>query len=176
MYLNDPKQMKDIIGVIALLDLHGPTFYPTDKKSADARLVWAKKYLEDQVPHNRFHQFFAVHEVEAWLLSDPDLLPPQVKRALPPKAKHPEKVNFDEPPKKLLQRPYRKRPAAFTRTWCTARNSSQRDRRSLRTRSVRSSRPCLTRCLNWPGRWGCDRRDYQRYLSGGSEPYLSVSR
>jgi len=109
MYLNDPRQMKDILGVIALIDLHGPTFYPTDRKSADARLVWAKKYLEDRVQRDRFHQFFAVHEVEAWLLSDPDLLPPQVKRALPPKAKNPEKVDFDEPPKKLLQRLYREK-------------------------------------------------------------------
>ena len=43
MYLNDPKQKSEILGVIALLDLHGPTFYPSDKKSADARRIRGRR-------------------------------------------------------------------------------------------------------------------------------------
>jgi hypothetical protein len=41
MYLEGPSQ-KDIIGVIALLDLYGPTFYP--KKTALERYHWAKLF------------------------------------------------------------------------------------------------------------------------------------
>jgi hypothetical protein len=106
MYLGDPRQKGDILGVIALIDLHGPTIYPTNKTSAAARYDWAKAYLEKKVGLDKFHQFFAVHEVEAWLLSDPELFPLPVKRALSGRAQHPEDVNFDEPPKELLQRLY----------------------------------------------------------------------
>jgi hypothetical protein len=106
MYLNDPKQKSEILGVIALLDLHGPTFYPSHTKSADSRYKWAKAHLEKEVGLDKFRQFFAVHEIEAWLLSDPGLFPPAVKKALAGIVKSPEEVNFDEPPKKLLQRLY----------------------------------------------------------------------
>jgi hypothetical protein len=106
MYLNDPKQKSDILAVIALLDLHGPTFYPSHTKSAASRFNWAKAHLEKEVGLDKFHQFFAVHEIEAWLLSDPGLFPLAVKKALPGIARSPEAVNFDEPPKKLLQRLY----------------------------------------------------------------------
>ncbi len=106
MYLNDPKQKSEILGVISLLDLHGPTFYPSHAKSPAARHDWAKGHLEKEVGLDKFYQFFAVHEIEAWLLSDPDLFPPPVKKAFPAVVKTPEKVDFDEPPKKLLQRLY----------------------------------------------------------------------
>ncbi|MGH7491509.1 MAG: DUF4276 family protein [bacterium] len=108
LYLNRPD--KDaIIAAIALLDLYGPTFYPKDKKTAKERYEWAKKYLEMKVGQERFRQFFAVHETEAWLLSDPSLFPTDVKKALSKKIKSPEQVNFDEPPAKLLQRLYKEK-------------------------------------------------------------------
>lgn len=106
VYLNDPKQKSDILAVIALLDLHGPTFYSPHTKSAASRFNWAKAHLEKEVGLDKFHLFFAVHEIEAWLLSDPGLFPLAVKKALPAIVKSPEEVNFDEPPKKLLQRLY----------------------------------------------------------------------
>ncbi|MBI3463597.1 MAG: DUF4276 family protein [Planctomycetes bacterium] len=113
MHLNNPRGSAGIIAVIALLDLYGPTFYPPDKRTADARHDWAKRYLEREanrkVKDHRFHQFFAVHEIEAWLLSDPTILPSQIQTALPGRIQHPEQVNFDEPPKKLLTRLYRER-------------------------------------------------------------------
>ena len=75
----------------------------------EERLEWAKHELQRQANLDRFRVFFAVHELEAWLLSDPDLFPRSIKQALPGSAQHPESVNFDEPPSKLLERLYRGR-------------------------------------------------------------------
>ena len=102
LYLNNT----DVIAVIALLDLYGPTFYPKDKVTVADRYAWARADLEGKVGDPRFRQFFAVHETEAWLLSDPDLFPRAVKDALSARVQHPEEVNFDEPPSKLLGRLY----------------------------------------------------------------------
>jgi len=102
-------QEKDVIAVISLLDLYGPTFYPEHLKASDKKHDWAKKHIEDIVGHERFKQFFAVHEVEAWLLSKPDLFPNEIRSGLPGKIAKPETVNFDEPPAKLLDRLYQDR-------------------------------------------------------------------
>lgn len=105
MHLDGPDK-NDIIAVISSLDLYGPTFYPRNLQESKERYDWAKKDIEGKVQQSRFFQFFAVHEVEAWLLSDPDIFPVAVKRALPKKISHPEMVDFDEPPAKLLERLY----------------------------------------------------------------------
>lgn len=105
MHLNGPAK-DGIIAVIALLDLYGPTFYPKDIMDCEARFAWAKQHMEERVDNPRFFQFFAVHEVEAWLLSDPKIFPAEVKNAFPQKIQYPEKINFDEPPAKLLERLY----------------------------------------------------------------------
>jgi hypothetical protein len=107
-YLNSP-QSTEIIAVIALLDLYGPTCYPAHLDSVEQRLAWATNTLESRVCSERFRVFFAVHEVEAWLLSDPGLFPAPIRKALPVKAQQPETVNFDEPPARLLERLYRER-------------------------------------------------------------------
>jgi hypothetical protein len=96
----------DVIAVVALLDLHGPTFYPPDRTTVAERYQWAKAHIEKQADQPRFLQFFAVHEIEAWILSQPDLLPPAVRKKLPGKHEKPETVNFDEPPAYLLNRLY----------------------------------------------------------------------
>jgi len=106
LYLTGP-QKDDIVGVIALLDLYGPTFYPEDRATAQQRYDWAKEHLEARVNHVKFRQFFALHETEAWLLSDPNLFPAEIKKAFPGKIHLPEEINFDEPPAKLLDRLYR---------------------------------------------------------------------
>ena len=103
-HLNGPKA--DVIAVLALLDLYGPTFYPSDKITAAARYKWAKVYLEEKVDQTKFSQHFAVHETEAWLLSDPFIFPAEVKKALEGKYPRPEIVNFDTPPAMLLERLY----------------------------------------------------------------------
>ena len=106
LYLNSP-QSDDIIGVIGFIDLYGPTFYPDHTVNAHDRYEWAKSRFEKEVNHPKFRQFFAVHETEAWLLSQPELFVPQVRKAFPTKVTQPETVNFDEPPAKLLERLFR---------------------------------------------------------------------
>ena len=106
LYLNGP-QADEIIAVISLLDLYGPTFYPAHLNGADERYEWAKSDIEREVGHPNFRQFFAVHETEAWLLSQPDLFPDEVRRGFPGRVGQPEIVNFTEPPSKLLGRLYK---------------------------------------------------------------------
>lgn len=105
MHLNGPAN-DEIVAVISILDIYGPTIYPQNVASSGERYVWAKKHIEKLVGHPKFFQFFAVHEVEAWLLSEPNIFPLEVKKAFPGKIGSPETVNFDEPPAKLLDRLY----------------------------------------------------------------------
>ena len=107
-HLEGPKA-DDIIAVVALLDLYGPDFYPERLTSAGDRYDWGVQHLESEVRHPKFRAFFAVHEVEAWILSQPQLLPSAVQPALPSRARQPETVNFNEPPSKLLIRLYKER-------------------------------------------------------------------
>jgi hypothetical protein len=104
------KTGNDVIAAIGLLDLYAPDFpYPKGKTAAAGRYAWAKKHLEERVGHPRFRLHFAVHETEAWLLADPEILPREVRKALPGRCSHPETVDFDEPPAKLLSRLYREK-------------------------------------------------------------------
>ena len=105
MYLSED----DIIGVIALLDLYGPTIYPNNKQSASERYKWAKDDLEKKVDDPGFRQYFAVHETEAWLLSDPQIFPTAVMNSFPGRVQNPEEVDFDQPPSKLLGKLYREK-------------------------------------------------------------------
>ena len=112
LLFSDKRQCEDIIAVIGLIDLYGPNnsgFYPKNVETVEDRIAWAKLRIERQVNHEKFRQFFAVHEIEAWLLSSPGNFPTQVRDALPARVQHPETVNFDSPPKKLLTRLYRER-------------------------------------------------------------------
>ena len=96
------KPGADVIAAIGLLDLYGPEIYPQHLKEARERYAWAKEHLEHKVDHPKFRQHFAVHEIEAWILSQTEILPPAVRKALPGKCSRPETVNFDQPPSKLL--------------------------------------------------------------------------
>lgn len=95
-----------IIAVVALLDLYGPTIYPSHLSTADERYRWAVEDLSRKVNQERFRIFFAVHEVEAWLLSCPDLFPREIASKFPGRVQHPETINFDTPPAKLLDQLY----------------------------------------------------------------------
>lgn len=105
LHLNGPEAGQ-LVGAIGLLDLYGPDFFPGDL-SHQERHERAVIHFQTQVDHPKFRMFFAVHEVEAWLLSDPQLLPAAVRSKLPGKAAQPESVNLSEPPAKLLDRLYR---------------------------------------------------------------------
>lgn len=107
MHLDGPKQA-DIIAVIGLLDLYGPDFYPANLTTAQDRNDWGIKYFQEKVNRDRFRMFFAIHEFEAWLLSDPEIFPDAVARALPKKAARPEDVDFDQHPAALLDSIYKK--------------------------------------------------------------------
>jgi hypothetical protein len=105
LYLKSP----DVLAVIGLLDLYGPQNYPGHCTTPPQKCAWLRERLEKEINAPNFKQHFAIHELEAWLLSDPDIFPPEVKRALPGKAAHPETVNSTEPPAKLLTRLYREK-------------------------------------------------------------------
>ncbi|WP_428565835.1 MAG: DUF4276 family protein [Solidesulfovibrio sp. DCME] len=97
----------DVLAVFGLLDLHGPKNIPANCTSIKDKCDHLRQRLETEVGSPKFKQHFAVHELEAWLLSDPDIFPLEVKRALPAKTTRPESVNSTEPPKQLLERLYR---------------------------------------------------------------------
>ena len=97
----------DVIAVVGLLDLYGPTFYPDNKKTAVNRVKWASQHFEKLVNRERYRHFCAVHEVEAWLLSQPSVFNRDIQAKIPEKVKTPEKINFDEPPAQLLNRLYK---------------------------------------------------------------------
>ena len=99
---------QDVLAVIALLDLYGPKIYTDQGRGACECHDEAKRKIEAEVCcPGFFHQFFAVHETEAWLLSDPGIFPPQIRCAFPARVQNPEEVNFDQPPSKLLDSIYR---------------------------------------------------------------------
>lgn len=102
MYLSKP----DVIAVVAMLDLYGPQIYPQHVVTASERYDRAKHDLENKVGDKRFFQFFAVHEVEAWLLSDHSVFPRDIGANVA-RLQRPEEVNFEEPPAKLLNRLYK---------------------------------------------------------------------
>jgi hypothetical protein len=92
--------------VIGLLGLYGPAFYPDHLESAQKRIEWATDFLQRRASEERFRMFFAVHELEAWLLSDPTIFPEPVRKAFPGNIQKPETINFETPPKALLEKLY----------------------------------------------------------------------
>ncbi len=134
----------DVIAVISLLDLYGPTFYPEHITTAADRYAWGKQHMEERVGHAKFHQFFAVHEVEAWLLSEPQLFPNEVRNGFPGRVTSPETVNFDEPPARLLGRLYREKKH---RTYKHATHGQELFRR-LQPETVRSKCPRFAEMLD----------------------------
>lgn len=105
----DKKHSGDVIGVFGFADLYGlPVDYPKSITTVSAKIKWAKSEIEKSITQKSFRMFFAVHELEAWLLSDLSIFPTNVKRVLSKDKRKPENVNFDEPPAKLLKRVYYK--------------------------------------------------------------------
>lgn len=98
-----------VIAVIALLDLYGPTIYPNDHNTATEKYTWAKHYLERKVDQTNFFQFFAVHEVEAWLLCEPSIFPNSVRPLVEKISQSPEAINNTMPPTKRLNDIYQKK-------------------------------------------------------------------
>jgi len=97
--------VKDVIGVIGLLDLYGLKHPQALTGTVAQRYKNMQRELEQNVA-GAFRQHFAVHELEAWLISDPDLFDSRLRLNLPKKP--PEKINFDTPPAKVLEKQYPK--------------------------------------------------------------------
>jgi hypothetical protein len=101
-HLNDP-QAGNVIAVISLLDLYGPTIYPANKSDAPSRYAWGVDHLQNRVNDERYRHHFAVHETEAWLLSDSSIFPPPVRGDIRKLSISPEKVGI---PARELDRLY----------------------------------------------------------------------
>ena len=86
-----------VAGLIIRFHLCGLALpFPASVTEVEEKVAWAKLELGSRIKDIRFRQFFAVHELEAWLLSDTGLFPNEVKNAL--LASLSEKVNSSEPP------------------------------------------------------------------------------
>ena len=91
-----------------MLDLYGPQFYPSGKTGIRDRYEWGQREVEGRVKGGpRFRHFFAVHELEAWLLSAPDIFPRPVAEVVAKREQMPEEVNFTHPPKARLKAVFR---------------------------------------------------------------------
>ena len=99
---------RSTIAVIGLLDIYEAKLpFPDNKNTVPDRITWGIDYLQQKVGLDKFRMFFAVHEIEAWLLSQPELFPSKIQQHLRNKiGNQPEKVNLDEPPGKLLDHLY----------------------------------------------------------------------
>jgi hypothetical protein len=86
-----------VIGILGLIDLYHCRIEGSPEE--------IRNRLEQQVQDHRFRQHLAVHEVEAWLLSDREIFPRPVREALPDVSR-PESIDAREPPAKLLDRLY----------------------------------------------------------------------
>ncbi|MGB2823207.1 MAG: DUF4276 family protein [Phycisphaerae bacterium] len=98
----------EVIAAVGLLDLYEGAAYPSDHTTAEDRYGWGVRHYEGLVGNERFRMFFAVHETEAWLLSDPGIFPSVVGEGIRSEcATAPEAVDFDDPPAKRLRGVYR---------------------------------------------------------------------
>jgi len=102
------RRANEVIAIIGLLDLYGLPDGYEQGITADERYEFAKQKIEQRVAQPRYRQFFAVHETEAWLLSDPGVFPRQVQPVINQLSARPERVNFDEPPATRLRAEYRR--------------------------------------------------------------------
>lgn len=99
----------DLAAAIGLLDLKGPedhNFYPSNVISVQDRYIWGKTEIERRVNHPKFHMFFAVHEIEAWLFSQEEIFEEVVRKVLFKELLEPEEINFDSPPATYLEHTY----------------------------------------------------------------------
>jgi hypothetical protein len=101
----DAPEHEDVIAGIGLLDLYGPDF-PARMPSGDQRYRWGVEQFQREVNHPKFRMFFAVHETEAWLLSQTDVFPAGIRERLKKHEKRPETVNSTKPPSKRIAEAY----------------------------------------------------------------------
>ena len=92
---------RGVLGAVGIIDFYASTLQYPDSPIG-AQYQWAKQEMERRVGHDRFRQHFAVHETEAWLLSDLNVFPREIRDELP-KTSRPESVNHRRPPGERLR-------------------------------------------------------------------------
>ncbi len=112
LHLSQPE----VIAVIALLDLYGPDIYPSDRNTTKERYQWGKEFLESKANQSNFFQFFAVHEVETWLFSDPSIFPNSIQPSIQKISSFPEEINNIKPPAKRLDEIYKAQKKTYKKT------------------------------------------------------------
>jgi|HubBroStandDraft_4_1064222.scaffolds.fasta_scaffold106897_2 hypothetical protein len=104
MFLEN-KRANFVFGLVDLYGIPANRINLAEFPSVAAKVLAAREYIQTLIPHRHrglFHQHFAVHEVEAWLLSDLTVWPQDARAHIT--KRDPEKVNFNEPPAKFLKR------------------------------------------------------------------------
>jgi hypothetical protein len=97
--LNAPE----LVGIISICDLASELPFLNPSKSKTERIEIATKFMLDKVDHDKYRHFFIVHELEAWLLSNPTIFGKELGSEVSKKIKkNPEEINDKKPPAKLL--------------------------------------------------------------------------
>ncbi|HEY3284930.1 MAG TPA: DUF4276 family protein [Armatimonadota bacterium] len=96
----------EVLACIGLLDLYGASLPQDPGGGAPEWVQRGTVELEALVDSDRFRMFYAVHEVEAWLLSQPSVFPREVVARLQRYSKAPELVDGTHPPAKVLSNAY----------------------------------------------------------------------
>jgi len=102
----------DVIAVAALSDWYTPQqgLLRDMPKGTTDPIAWAASELERRADLGpRFRAFFAVHDIEAWLWSQPDVFPRGVAAAVGADKRGPEEVDENSPPSQRLKALYRER-------------------------------------------------------------------
>jgi len=103
LYLNE-RRANFVVGLVDLYGLPAHRINLSGCTSVKAKVSAARQQIRNLVPiefRDRFHQHFAVHEVEAWLLAYPEEWPSNVRDRIAKRP--PEQVNFNKPPAKFLK-------------------------------------------------------------------------
>lgn len=109
-----------------------------------------KEVVEGEVGEAKFRQFFAVHELEAWLLSDPGIFHRDVRKDFPATVKNPESVNFNQPPAQLLERLYQKKLGRPYKKIVDGRNLFGKLDPEIAYKKCLRLKEILVKCCAWP--------------------------
>lgn len=105
------NEVDDIIGIIGLADLYGSGWDYEGKYQGYETLFRSQKERIEKAVNNEkyFRMFFAVHEFEAWLFSQPAVFPDEIRDKFEKFNEKPEKVDFDKHPSSRINEVYQNR-------------------------------------------------------------------
>ncbi len=100
--LLNAKDGESILAVYTLLDIFNAGIFPETGMSIEDRVAWGRDSMQQRFLHPRYRHYFAVHELEAWLLADTANLPAKMRADLRQHQAHPEQVNDKTSPSNLI--------------------------------------------------------------------------